>query len=454
MRSTVWITLASVSTLAFGTVAQAEETRAARTEVAKIIEKPISRAEAVEFIHALENVLLKNYVFPDKAKAIAAFLDAKVERGGYDALTSRKDLARVLTDDLIKVSGDLHFSVGQDRDWVTAYRQKGLPGNAALERQRAYDDGARTNFGFESAGRLSGNIGYINLSYFADPAIAYDTVAAAMRMVENSDALIIDLRYNNGGYLEMAQFIASYFFPSDKDKILFDYYYYDDGKRIERGQWVLPGLPGKRMVEKPVYILTGSMSFSSAEWFTYMMKKHGRAKVIGARTAGGAHPVDRKPIDDEFFLQVPIGQIRDPIDHGDFEGVGVEPDLEVPSIDALSSAHKLALEDLAKGDAEKKEYLDWAMPSLLAEGNPLVIAPQILKAAAGQYEGRTLVLDGGHLRYIWRERFTAMLTPVGPDLFDMEGVSDFRLRLIFKGEKVTGLERVNRDGTTQVYKRL
>ena len=35
--------------------------------------------------------------------------------------------------------------------------------------------------------------------------------------------------------------------------------YWNRSKRIERGQWVLPGLPGKRMVEKPVYILTGSM---------------------------------------------------------------------------------------------------------------------------------------------------------------------------------------------------
>lgn len=454
MRNMVWITLASVLTLVFNPGAQAEAQPSVRTEAADVAEKPIARAEAVEVIQALKDVLLKNYVFPDKAKAIAAFLDAKVERGGYDKLTSRADLARALTDDLIKVSGDLHFSVGQDRDWVTAYRQKGLPGNAASERQRAYDEGAPTNFGFESAGRLSGNIGYINMSYFADPSIAYDTAAAAMRMVENSDAVIIDLRYNNGGYLEMAQFIASYFFPSDKDKLLFDYYYYDDGKRIERGQWVLPGLPGKRMVEKPLYILTGSTSFSSAEWFTYMMKKHKRAKVIGARTAGGAHPVDRKPIDDEFFLQVPIGQIRDPVDLSDFEGVGVAPDVEVPSVDALSIAHKLALEDLAKGSEDQKMALDWAMPSLMADGNPPVIAPQILKAAAGQYEGRSLVLDRGRLRYIWRERFTAMLIPVGPNLFDMEGVSDFRIRLMVKGGKVIGLERVNRDGTTQMYKRL
>ncbi|WP_407809667.1 S41 family peptidase, partial [Staphylococcus aureus] len=78
-------------------------------------------------------------------------------------------------------------------------------------------------------------------------------------------------------------------------QLLFDYYYNEDGKRIARGQWVLPGLPGKRMVDKPVYILTGSTSCSSAEWFSYTMKKLGRATLIGERTAGGAHPVARQP---------------------------------------------------------------------------------------------------------------------------------------------------------------
>jgi C-terminal processing protease CtpA/Prc len=310
-------------------------------------ERTLSHAQIVAIVEAVDASLIKNYVFPEKAKTIVSYLRAKADRGGYDSQATEDDFARALTDDLIKISGDLHFSVGVDPKWVAEYRQKDLPGNAAAKRQRDIEDGARTNFGFDGVSRLSGNVGYINLSYFADPTVAYDTASAAMRMVENSDAVIIDLRYNNGGYLEMAQFIASYFFAGDKDRLLFDYYYYEDGKRVDRGQWVLPALPGKRMVDKPVYILTGSTSFSSAEWFTYVMKKLGRAKIIGARTAGGAHPVDRKPIGDDFYLQVPIGQIRDPVDGQDFEGVGVLPDVDVPSVDALTSAHKLALEDLS-----------------------------------------------------------------------------------------------------------
>lgn len=421
---------------------------------ARASDMPSSHEQAEAVVGSLITTLSENYVFHDKAKDIAAFLRDKAERGGYDTLASKEDLARTLTDDLIKASGDLHFAVGVDAIWVADYRRKDLPGGESAERQRKYEEGAKTNFGFDGISRLEGNVGYLNLAYFADPSVAYDTAAAAMRMLENSDALIIDLRYNNGGYLEMAQFIASYFFLGDKDKLLFDYYYYDDGKRVDRGQWVLPALPGKRMVDKPVYILTGSTSFSAAEWFTYTMKKIGRAKVIGARTAGGAHPIDRKPIDSNFYLQVPIGQIRDPVDRGDFEGVGVLPDVDVPSINALAIAQKIAIEGLMEKNPAKREELDWDLVSLNAKIDPVTVTPTMIRAAVGKYEGRMIGLDHGHLYYIWRDRFRAALVPISPGLFDIEGVSDFRYRLVSKAGRTTGLERVNRDGSTQFYKRL
>ena len=88
----------------------------------------------------------------------------------------------------------------------------------------------------------------------------------------------------------------------------------------------------------PVVILTGSTSFSSAEWMAFSLQRLGRATVIGEQTAGGAHPVTRVPIDDRLMLQVPFGQIRDPIKGQDFEGVGVTPDLIVPAHFEVESA--------------------------------------------------------------------------------------------------------------------
>ena len=414
----------------------------------------ISRGEKGAIIAALDSTLKANYPFPEIALKIAPVLQAHLKKGDYDSATTKDAFASKLTDDLVKVSGDLHFFVGADPKWIADFKAKANPALKAKIQKEELSRQEESNFGFDEVARLKGNIGYIRFSYFADPELAHDTAAAVMRFVGNTDAVIIDLRYNNGGALEMAQFLASYFFSSEKDQLLFDYYYNEDGKRIARGQWVLPGLPGKRMVDKPVYILTGSTSFSSAEWFSYSMKKLGRATLIGERTAGGAHPVARKPVNDDFFVQVPIGQIQDPVDHGDFEGAGVQPDIQSPSLLALPLAHKLALENLAKTDDARRTELAWLLPRLTADIQRPQVDAGMLHRTAGKYEGRQIVLENGTLYYIWRGRFRVALEPIGPKLLAVEGVSDFRYRLADAGGKVTALERVNKDGSIQRYKRL
>lgn len=414
----------------------------------------LSSGEKAAIIASLNKTLDTNYVFPDKARKIAPVLEQHLKTGDYDLATTKEAFAKRLSEDLVKASGDLHFAVGVDKEWVTEFRASGDP---TVEKKMQAEELARmeeANFGFDEVRRLEGNIGYIRFGYFADPQLAYETAASAMRFVGNTDAVIFDLRYNNGGYLEMAQFLASYFFSTQKDQLIFDYYYNEDGKRIERGQWVLPGLPGKRMVDKPVYILTSTITFSSAEWFSYAMKKLGRATLVGERTAGGAHPVDRKPVNDEFFVQVPIGQIKDPVDHGDFEGAGVQPDIQSPSIQALSVAHKLALENLAKTSGAKREELAWLLPVLAANIKRPVVDAVTIQKAVGNYQGRRIVSENGTLFCIWRDRFRVALEPLEPNLFAVEGVSDFRYRLNVQHGKVLSLDRVNKDGSIQAYPRL
>ncbi|RYD44701.1 MAG: peptidase S41 [Sphingomonadales bacterium] len=419
--------------------------------IAKAQDAPFTAADKRAVVEQLGRTLEANYVFPEKAKTIAATLRRNLDAGEYDAASDRRALASELTDDLIAASNDLHFSVGVDPAWVADYAAKQDPARAAAVREAERREEMQKNFGFAGLRYLDGNIAYVDLTHFADPEPGYDAAAAAMRFIENGDAVIYDLRYNNGGYLEMAQLLASQLFPGDKDQELFDYYYTLDGRRVERGQWVLPALPAKRLTGKPVYVLTGSTSFSAAEWFAYTLKKLGRATLVGERTAGGAHPVDRKPVGTDFFLQVPIGQIRDPVDRSDFEGQGVTPDHMVASADALTVAHRLALAELAKADPAKQPAADWFAPELAAR---VPLSATALKAIAGRYEGRRIDLVGGKLLYTWRERLRLTLEPLGGDLLGLEGVRDFRFLIARKGGKVVGLERINRDGTTETYARL
>ncbi|MGH7028274.1 S41 family peptidase [Brevundimonas sp.] len=398
-----------------------------------------------ELVARLETALKQNYVFPDRIPAIAAELDRRVQAGPVEAGPFAESLAQ----GLVKASEDLHFSVVFDPDEVAADRRAKAGGETSTQAQRDRERGA--NFGFRDARRLDGDLAYVRFDFFADPQYAQETAAAAMRFSEGAKGLIFDLRYNNGGVLEMAQFLMSYLYPAGKDQEFFDYNYNDKGVQVARSQWSLPAVSGQRAPDMPVVVLTGSTSFSSAEWMAFSLQRLGRATVIGEQTAGGAHPVTRVPIDDRFMLQVPFGQIRDPIKGQDFEGVGVTPDLAVPASDALLVAQKHLLKSRAEaGDADARWALvpvEWALAGQAPSAADL-------DEAVGAYEGRSLVRTPGGLAYHWRGRFVLALDPIGKDLFAVQGTDAYRFRLVRANGAVAGLERVEKSGETTTYRRL
>ena len=69
-----------------------------------------------------------------------------------------------------------------------------------------------SNYGFERLERLSGNVGYLKFNAFEDQEGGDAVAAGAMAFLANTDALIIDLRENHGGGLDMLALLASYFF--------------------------------------------------------------------------------------------------------------------------------------------------------------------------------------------------------------------------------------------------
>jgi hypothetical protein len=429
MTLRVFLSLIAVALLAPGTVAAQTLDREAQREV----------------VTHLTTALRENYVFPDRIPTIAAELDRRVQAEPIGG----EQFAASLAQGLVRASDDLHFSVAFDPAEVVADRQAKADGEATTQAQRHSERAA--NFGFRDARRLDGDLAYIRFDFFADPQDAQETAAGAMRFAEGAKGLIFDLRYNNGGVLEMAQFLMSYLYPAGKDQKFFDYFYGENGVRVERSQWSLPAVPGQRSADIPVVVLTGSTSFSAAEWMAFSLQKLGRATVIGEQTSGGAHPVTRVPIDDRFMLQVPFGQIRDPVDGQDFEGVGVTPDLVVPASDALFAAQKFLLQSRADaGDPDAKWALvpvDFAVSGQTATGTDL-------DDAAGVYEGRSLVRTPAGLAYHWRDRFVLALEPIGKDLFAVQGTDDYRFRLVREDGRVTGLERVWKSGETATYRRL
>jgi C-terminal processing protease CtpA/Prc len=97
----------------------------------------------------------------------------------------------------------------------------------------------------------------------------------------------------------------------------------------------------KRLMSPHVFVLIGPQTFSAAEEFTNNMKVHGRATIVGEPSAGGANPGGPHRIGEKLTLFIPEGRAINPVQKGNWEGVGIIPDQIVPVEEALEKAISL-----------------------------------------------------------------------------------------------------------------
>lgn len=290
----------------------------------------------------LAELISANYVRVERAPEVVAALRGHLEDGVYDGLDDEA-LARRVTTDLRRDSGDLHFTVMPER--LAPPRAEETP----EARQRRRDHVRRNGFGLRRLEILDGNVGYVEMAAFAPPDLAADAADAAMAFVAGTDALIVDLRHSSGGSAEMVGRLIAHL--TGRPPFVFNRFYWrpDDATT----DMTTPEVPGPGYADRPLFLLTGPTTPSAAEGFAYHLKHLGRATVVGTRTAGAAHPVVIRPAGDGFVAYVPAGRPISPITGGDWEGTGVIPHVEVPVDEALTTAHRMALQALAKSAAKR-----------------------------------------------------------------------------------------------------
>ena len=298
----------------------------------------IDAATRTQVIDAIVKRLNDSYVFPEVAKKMEQSIRERVEKKEYDQITSSKEFAKKLTDDLQAVSKDKHLRVRYSHQVIPERGPRREP--TAEEREQRRRDLTWMNHGFGKVERLRGNIGYIEFLNFADEELGAETVAAAMNFVNGTDALIIDMRSNGGGNPAMVALVCSYLFGPEP--VHLNDLYWREGNRTDEF-WTRKEVAGKRYLNKDVYVLTSKRTFSGAEEFTYNLKNLKRVTIIGETTGGGAHPGGGFRISEHFGMFVPTGRAISPITKTNWEGTGVTPDVAVPADHALLVARLMAM---------------------------------------------------------------------------------------------------------------
>jgi hypothetical protein len=336
---------------------------------------PIDAATRSQVIDELLKQLNDQYVFPDVAKKMEADVRGRQKNNEYDNLTGARAFTDKLTADLQGISRDKHLRVRYSIQSIPVRQERGEPTAEEKAGFTAYMK--RVNYGFEKIERLPGNIGYVDFRGFFDPEGGADTVAAAMNFLNNTEAIIFDLRQNGGGDPAMVALISSYLF-GDKPVHLNDLYFREGNKTEEF--WTKPTVAGKKYGDKDVYVLTSNRTFSGAEEFANNLKVLKRATIIGETTGGGANPGGTVRLHEHYQAFIPGGRAINPITKTNWEGTGVEPDLKVPKEQALHTAQLAALnkslakikdDDLKKAVSERIDKLQKELDDMrkTAKGN-------------------------------------------------------------------------------------
>src|SRR5262249_8376863 len=184
-------------------------------------------------------------------------------------------------------------------------------------------------------------------------------MAAALRFLERTDAMIIDVRRNPGGSGVMSHLLFSHFLPAESVPTI----------RVKSRAAPEPEIrhsvvdvPGPRRPQVPLYVLTSRRTGSAAEEFSFVLHNLHRATLVGERTAGAGHMVNFVDVPQGFVLGVSITRVSDPKTGAEWEAVGVPVDKAVDADRALTVAQQDALHLLPDRapDPDRTRRLQWS----------------------------------------------------------------------------------------------
>lgn len=307
--------------------------------------------DAVEHVHKIADfqqglkslidgtgaLLEKHYAVPEKAQEVSKVLLSKWTKGLYRPVVDFESLASHLTADLQETSGDHRLHVFH-RDVEPELLHN-------VQKIATTEKGSDTIDALFKVKNLPGNVGYIRFDMMADidvlKAKGPQLIKSVWNKIVNTDALIIDMRYNTGGYSTAIPLLCTYFFDAEHLRHL--YTVFDRTTTTMMEVMTLPQVRGQRYgSSKDIYILTSHMTGSAAETFIHTMKDLNRATIIGEPTVGGSLSSATYQIGDSvLYASIPNQVVLSAITGKAWSISGVEPHVFAQATDALPVAQRI-----------------------------------------------------------------------------------------------------------------
>lgn len=308
---------------------------------------PLDAARKRIVVGTLATALEQHYVFPDVGARYAARLREQLERGAYDDLADPAGFAARLTADLQAIFPDRHLAIRPSR---RVSRRGPDPADAPKSTKAS---GER---GLEDA-RMIGDVAYLRFNEFPGGASASSARAFLLAHAE-ARAVVIDGRPNRGGRLDEMNAMLPLLVSRPTRLYRMEMRAnaappFQDTPMVHAvagtatlQRWdhtIIPDAVERRLQAAPVYYLISRRTASAAEALALGLKTSRRATLVGETTAGAGYFGGAFDVGDPALQAwISTGRTYDPQTDWDWEGKGIEPDVEVPVDEALTVALDLA----------------------------------------------------------------------------------------------------------------
>lgn len=390
----------------------------------------MSRKEANAIVDLLHEELRRAYLFPEKVNTIEIQLTALKASWSSDSIESNA-LIQGINSIMFKETGDQHLRFYYDLEKFNLFEKENTEVIDSAEKEIF----RKVNFGVQKFEILAGNIAYLKLNKFQKFEDAQNVLAAAIDMMSNADAVVLDLRNNGGGDGRTKEFLYSFFLIEQQWDTRWKQEFFD-WNQIEEFKKQRPHT--RRLENVPLCVLTGGGTFSAAEGFCYDLQFTQRAKIVGVKTKGGGHSGSSVALDKGFLVFIPTEGQESPI-----EGKGVTPDFPVSESMAFWKAQEIIIADLIKNceDNACEKNMKWVQETVLTMLKNNETEWKMEKQQTGNYSKGFVIAQQGKKYVIEQKKMglSSVLIPIEENYWlalDLEdfGFGNYRIRF-FDGGK-------------------
>ena len=164
---------------------------------------------------------------------------------------------------------------------------------------------------------MLGDVGYIRLDNFYSESADAFIQAAQQLLDQGAEALVVDVRFNGGGYVSEVTQMLDYLLP---EGVIF-HMEYTDGRVYD-----VTSDPSR--VDVPVGVLVNDRSFSAAEYFAETIRVYDSGIVGGQATTGKGYSQTMMRLSDGSGVNLSTARYFTP-DGRSLADVGIVPDVSV-----------------------------------------------------------------------------------------------------------------------------